>query len=418
MNAAVGMAMITRASLLLTCWVGGLGLCGCGQPGGADMDPGIGYTRADLRVWGEPTALQGFRPAGAMVYHQGKFVAVATLGGSSGRGCLLGLGSDGGATIWREAMPGGTFASALAQDGGKILGLAGDAGGGWALYEVGYGGEGYRELGRTTVGKLGVGNPAGPLVVEGRVCGVVGDQFFSFPREGGEAVLRLLPLEEFGHPTGPMVARDGWIYGAGAAGEEGTPGSRGTIFRVRGDGSAAEVLYRFPSDGRSNPMGGLVAGSDGRFYGTAQGKRGEASARGGLFTWDPAVDEMAWLVDFSTLGVVHGCKPAGGLVFSPDGNTLFGATRGNVDAGGQQFGSVFAVMLREQLYFTLHVFGGGPADLVPLGVPLCVGSYFHGLASLGGTAAHDYRDGGIRMYTVRIPDRSFLGGAGVPLPPG
>lgn len=417
MTAAEIMVMRTKAMLLLTCCVVGLCLCGCGKPGGADLDPGIGYTRTDLKVWGEPTMLQGFRPGGAVVYHQGRFVAVATLG-SAGSGCLLGLGPDGGARIWREEAPGGTFAPALAQDGEKILGLVGDAGGGWGLYEVGYGGEGYREIGRATAGKLGVANPAGPLVVEGRVCGVVGDQFFSFPRQGGGPVHLVLPLEEFGRPTGPMVARDGWVYGAGAAGEEGTPGSCGTIFRARADGSAAEIVYRFPSDGRSNPMGGLVAGPDGRFHGTAHGKRGAASAKGGLFLWDPAMSEMEWLVDFGTLGVVHGCKPAGGLVLSPDGNTLFGATRGNVDAGGQQFGSVFAVVLRERLYFTLHVFGSGRGDLVPLGVPLCVGSYFHGLASVGGTAAHDYRDGVIRMYTVRIPDRSFLGGGGVVLPPG
>ncbi len=408
-----------RASLLLVCWAcSSLALSGCGKPGGADTDPGIGYTRANLRVWGEPTALQGFRPGGAVVYHQGKFVAVATLGGSAGRGCLLGLGSDGGARIWREAVSGGTLAPALAQDGGKILGLAGDAAGGWGVYEVGYGGEGYRELGRAAAGKLGVENPAGPLVADGRVCVVVGDQFFSFPRAGGTPAHRVLTLEEFGRPTGPMVARDGWVYGAGAAGEEGTPGSCGTIFRVRADGSASEVLYRFPSEGRSNPLGGLLAGRDGRFHGTAHGSRGTASAKGGVFAWDPATGAAEWLVDFANLAVVHGCKPAGGLVFAPDGNTLFGAARGNVDAGGQQFGSLFAVMLRERLYFTLHVFGEGPADLVPLGVPLCVGSYFHGLASVGGTAADGYRDGVIRMYTVRVPDRSFLGEAGVALPRG
>lgn len=411
------MAMRMRERLLVTCWVGALCLCGCGKPGGADLDPGIGYTRADLRVWGEPAVLQWYRAGGAVLYHQGKFVTVAKLKGSPGEGCLLALGSDGRTEIW-QAVPGGTFAPALAQDGGKILGLAGGTDGGWGVYEVGYGGKGYRELGRATAGKLGLENPAGPLVAEGRVCGVVGDQFFSFPREGGGPMHLVLPPEEFGRPTGPMVARDGWVYGAGAAGEEGTPGSGGTIFRARPDGSAAEVLYRFPSDGRSNPMGGLVAGPDGRFHGTAHGKRGAASEKGGLFIWDPAVGALEWLVDFGTLGVVHGCKPAGGLVFAPDGNTLFGATRGNVDAGGHQFGSVFAVMLRERLYFTLHVFGGGPADPVPLGIPLCVGSYFHGLASVGGTAAQDYRDGAIRMYTVRIPDRSFLGGAGVALPPG
>jgi uncharacterized repeat protein (TIGR03803 family) len=176
---------------------------------------------------------------------------------------------------------------------------------------------GATEFGGTACGNTGAGTlyqitPSGTLTSLHVFCTVAGCADGSGPNKFG-------PLVEFS---------DGNFYGLTASG--GANGA-GTIFRITSAG-VLTTLYSFnPGNGTDggNPLGGLIIGSDGNFYGTTQNHG--ANGFGTVFQFTPAGQEST-LYSFD---YAHSDGyPYAGLVQGSNGN-FYGATSGFTgDTGG------------------------------------------------------------------------------------
>ena len=130
-----------------------------------------------------------------------------------------------------------------------------------------------------------------------------------------------------GYPRAGLVAgSDGNFYGTTYSGGVST---FGTVFKMTPAG-VFTVLASFNSANGSNPQAGLVVGSDGNFYGTAQS--GGTDGYGTVFKVTPA-GVLTRLVSFSE---PNGSNPYGGLVVGSDGN-FYGTTGGGFGGTGTVF---------------------------------------------------------------------------------
>jgi uncharacterized repeat protein (TIGR03803 family) len=158
-------------------------------------------------------------------------------------------------------------------------------------------------------------------------------------------------------PVGSLVqGADGNLYGTttnGGAYSVCSYGSAcGTVFKVTPEGGLT-TLYSFDATDGSQPVAGLVLGTDGNLYGTTQW--------GGLFGWG-TVFNITTDGDLSTLynfrgGVGYGGLPAAPLVQAGDGDfygtTAVGGSKEGCSAG---CGTVFKITLEGALT-TLFSFG-------------------------------------------------------------
>ncbi len=187
-----------------------------------------------------------------------------------------------------------------------------------------------------------------------------------------------------GYPTdganpqaGLVQGSDGNFYGTTYAG--GTS-SNGTVFRISPSGSYTN-LYSFighPTDG-ANPFAGLVQSSDGNFYGTTFG--GGMNYWGTVFRISPS-GSYTNLYSFLGYPGNDGSTPLGGLVQGSDGSfygtAYYGGTRTN--------GTVFRFS-PSGTYTSLYSFGSYPGDGAAPVAGLVQGSdgSFYGTTSAGGT---------------------------------
>jgi uncharacterized repeat protein (TIGR03803 family) len=153
-------------------------------------------------------------------------------------------------------------------------------------------------------------------------------------------------------PVGGLVqGSDGNFYGTTVSG-----GAffQGTIFRMTSSG-AITVLHSFNSffgEG-AVPIAELVQGSDGNFYGTTA--LGGTHFQGSVFKID-AAGNFTTLHSFSGFPS-EGANPVAGLVQGSDGN-FYGTT----PSGGEHFqGTVFRINAAGDLT-VLHSFSGYPAE--------------------------------------------------------
>jgi uncharacterized repeat protein (TIGR03803 family) len=152
------------------------------------------------------------------------------------------------------------------------------------------------------------------------------------------------------------LGSDGNFYGAQSTG--GAKGF-GTVFKMSPAG-AVTVLHAFkggPSDG-ARPLGGLVLGADGNFYGTTQagGANDPGNEGGGTLYRMTAAGTFEILFDFAG-GASHqvGREPQSAPVIGDDG-WLYGVT----PLGGRgDFGTVYRVKKNGSGFETLHAFRGG-----------------------------------------------------------
>jgi uncharacterized repeat protein (TIGR03803 family) len=204
-------------------------------------------------------------------------------------------------------------------------------------------------------------NPAAPLV-QGTDGNFYGTTFYGgasgagtvFAMTANGALASLYSFTGSGdgaNPSGAIVqGADGNFYGTTSAG--GASGF-GTVFRMVPNGAVTN-LYSFTNglDGYS-PVGGLVQGADGNFYGLTPS--GGVSGKGNVFRITPA-GVLATLYSFT--GGRDGNTPAGTLVSGSDGN-LYGVT---TTGGLTGKGTVFRLTLTGALT-TLYNFGNiSPLD--------------------------------------------------------
>lgn len=178
-------------------------------------------------------------------------------------------------------------------------------------------------------------------------------------------------------PIGGLVqGSDGNFYGTTASG-----GAffQGTIFRMTSSG-AITVMHSFNafSGGGAVPVAGLVQGSDGNFYGTTA--VGGQHFQGTVFKID-ATGNLTTLHSFSG-SPNDGANPVAGLVQGSDGN-FYGTT----PSGGAHFQGIVCRISQGGGFAVLHSFSGHPAEG---GVPFAAlvqgnDGDFYGTTAVGGT---------------------------------
>lgn len=176
-------------------------------------------------------------------------------------------------------------------------------------------------------------------------------------------------------PVGNLIlATDGNFYGLTSSGGQ---YGFGTVFKLTPQGIET-LLYSFAggaADG-GEPLGGLVQGSDGNFYGTTCG--GGPARAGVVFKITPSGVETI----LHTFGGSDGICPSAALVQGKDGNfygtTSYGAANSN--------GTVFKIS-PEGSETLLYAFNGGPADASESVAALIQGTdgNFYGTSEMGGT---------------------------------
>jgi uncharacterized repeat protein (TIGR03803 family) len=178
----------------------------------------------------------------------------------------------------------------------------------------------------------------------------------SFPRDGGYPY------------AGLTLGRDGNFYGATAYGF-----SKGTIFRMSPSGLVT-TLHSFTGTDGEGPLGELVEGFDGYFYGTTYG--GGAFDQGSIFRITPS----GILTTLHSFSVTDGAHPRAGLIEAPDGN-LYGVSP---EGGANGAGTIFR-LARDGTLTTLHSFtgadGGYPYGALILGRD----GLLYGVADSGGS---------------------------------
>ena len=194
-------------------------------------------------------------------------------------------------------------------------------------------------------------------------------------------------------PNGLIQATDGNFYGTTQSSVP-SPSPNGTVFRVT-PGGALTLLHSFCAltncaDG-AEPIGDLVQGPDGNFYGTTYfgGK-----SNGTVFRITPA-GTLTTLHSFVGYPNNDGARPAAGLTLGDGGNFYGTTTAGGL--GLKNSGTIFKITPAGALTI-LHSFCGYPCGEVPSSalIPLPDGLYYFG-TTMGGGA--NYNDGTVFKIT-------------------
>jgi uncharacterized repeat protein (TIGR03803 family) len=182
---------------------------------------------------------------------------------------------------------------------------------------------------------------------------------FKMTPTGLETVLHSFGVTA-GDGTNPVAdliqGTDGNLYGTTSTG--GTH-SGGTVFKMTLVG-AETVLYSFGAAGDgTNPVAGLVQGTDGNFYGTTQ--NGGTLNKGTVFKMTPAGLETVFY-SFGTAG--DGAYPVANLIQGTDGNFYGTTSAGGTHSGGTVFKMTLAGA--ETVLYSFGTVGDGMAPVAGL----------------------------------------------------
>ena len=223
---------------------------------------------------------------------------------------------------------------------------------------------------------------------------------FKMTRRGEVTTLHIFDGTDGAYPESGLVQTpDGNFYGTTYSGGGGLNCFKlgcGTVFKVTPEGKFT-TLYVFCEqsycpDG-SQPVGTLVEGSDGEFYGTTStgGVSYDTPCDGGCGTVFKitSLGKLTTLYRFCTQsGCTDGTLPTGSLVQATNdnfyGTTLVGGGSYNCDSYGPGCGSVFEITPTGQLT-TLFDFGNGDAGSPWAGLVQDTDGSFYGTTT-GGTA--------------------------------
>ena len=140
--------------------------------------------------------------------------------------------------------------------------------------------------------------------------------------------------------AGVILASDGNLYGTTQFGGTSTNcvGGCGTVFKITLNG-VLTTLHSFDGRDGSWPLGGLVEGSDGNFYGTASG--GGSLTLGTVFQ----VTTNGTVTRLASFNGSNGGKPVAPLVLGPDG-AFYGTTEVGGGTLGNGLGTVFRLTIQ------------------------------------------------------------------------
>ncbi len=127
-------------------------------------------------------------------------------------------------------------------------------------------------------------------------------------------------LEDGASPNGLFYASNGYLYGTTAVGGD---GEKGTLFRIKPDGSAFETLHSWSGTDGDHPTGGMVEWQNELWIMTEDGG---AENAGAIFAIPLNSDEIHSVYNFSPSNGADGSHPTGRLLAAADGS-LYGLTR-------------------------------------------------------------------------------------------
>lgn len=265
----------------------------------------------------------------------------------------LTLAGDG--NLYGQTQTGGTNGA------GVIFRLSLDGGSFQVLHHFGAVGDGAYPISPL----LAVGNTLYGATYEGGTgAGII----YRLPWDGSQyQILHTFDAETYDfeaqNPAGSLaVGADGWLYGTTSSGgmslvmsnllhDVGPYYNAGAIFKLTTNGSAYFKIHDFfqTTNDSAFPQASLIAGGDGRLYGTTTG--GGMIGRGTIFQVATNGD-VATVYSFgnSSAGTLDGKQPYAGLTLAADG-TFYGTTQ--LGGAGNQ-GTVFAIDPRVQITGQQH----------------------------------------------------------------
>jgi uncharacterized repeat protein (TIGR03803 family) len=179
-----------------------------------------------------------------------------------------------------------------------------------------------------------------------------------------------------------LEGSDGVLYGTTYLGGS---VNNGTVFKLNKDGSGYKILYQFAGAGDGQkPYAALVEGTDGTLYGTT--KLGGPGSGGTIFKLrkDGSGYGIIRYFTFTYGSSTDGCCPSAPLLKASDG-MLYGTTQ---SGGTNSFGTIFRMNTDGQNYGILHHFGGFLDGRTPDVLTEAEDGTLFGTTEMGGTNSY------------------------------
>ena len=200
-----------------------------------------------------------------------------------------------------------------------------------------------------------------------------------------------LPTPSSRSPQATLVTDGTYFYGMTMVGG---PGSIGTIYKIKPDGTGYVQLLDFDGSlhGRA-PNGGLLF--DGTFlYGMTA--TGGTTNRGVIFKI--LTDGTGYVKLFENFdGPINGANPGGTLI--SDGTFLYGMTE---NGGASDIGTVFKIKTDGTGFQKLHEFVGPANGSTPVADLVYDGTFLYGMTKLGGTGSQG------TLFKIKSDGTGFL----------
>jgi uncharacterized repeat protein (TIGR03803 family) len=210
-------------------------------------------------------------------------------------------------------------------------------------------------------------------------CGTV----FRITSDGTTTTLHSFDGTDGEYPDGGLVlGTNGKFYGTTVTG---IPNGGGTVFSITAGGRLEKLSIFLSENGDGDsPFAGLIQGTDGKFYGTTESGGQIGYNAGTVFS----VTAGGTLTTLATFDRTNGEDPLAGLVQGTDGDFYGTTSQGGANLcnrGGLYCGTVFKVTADGSLT-TIHSFDGTDGQWPEAGLVEGPDGNFYGTTQFGGAA--------------------------------
>ncbi len=368
-----------------------------------------------LTLWNFTGGNDGANPYGNLVLSSNTLYGTAGFGGSAGKGTLFALNSDGtGFTnlhTFTNGMDGANPSAGLVLSGNTLYGTArsGGSSGKGTVFAINTDGTDFTNL-HTFESSDGANPHAGLLLSGNMLYGTA-----TFGGAAGHGTVFAINLDGTGftnlysftassynpdvssptnsdgyYPSGGLILSVNTLYGTTSSG--GYFG-RGTVFALNTDGTGFTNLHSFSAGGINHdgayPYDTLTQSGNTLFGTTANGG---AAGNGTVFALTTDGSGFTNLHNFGALDNYtndDGANPQSGLVLS--GRTLYGV---GYNGGSEGYGMIFALNTNRSGFVNLHNFAGVPpspgpytnsSGTYPYGGLILSGNTLYGTGNYGGS---------------------------------